>query len=71
MIKVHRKYGKSTVADVPSGTEVDGLADTGAQICTAGTDLLVTMGIEVDFLVPTRMGVKGVASSKVSVLGAL
>ena len=71
LIKVHRNYGKSTVADVPSGTEVDGLADTGAQICTAGTDLLVTMGIEVDFLVPTRMGVKGVASSKVSVLGAL
>ena len=71
LISVHKSYGKSITKGSTKDADVSGLADTGAQICTAGTDFLVTMGIEVDVLIPTSMGVKGVASSKVSVLGAL
>ena len=68
---IHINYGKTLTRNTSKDADVDGLADTGAQICTAGADFLTAMGIDVDFLVPTRMGVKGVASSKVTILGAL
>ena len=56
---------------MPKDAEVDGLANTGAQICTAGEYFLIAMGIDVDFLLSTRMGVKGDASSKVTISGAI
>ena len=71
MITAHINYGRKCTPETSEGAEVSGLADTGAQICTAGTDFLVTMGIDLNFLIPTRMSVKGVCQSKVSVLGAL
>ena len=71
LVNVHKNYGRTITDDKVKNTQVSGLADTGAQICTAGTDFLVTMGIDITFLVPTRMGVRGVCQSKVSVLGAL
>ena len=51
--------------------DISSLADTGAQICTAGSDLLSTLKIDKDFLVSTGMSVTGITNSPVTVLGAL
>ena len=50
---------------------MEGLADTGAQICTAGVDLMESLGINKSYLIPTTMKVKGVTHSAMSILGAI
>ena len=73
LVTIHASYGKvvpQTDQEKPSHV-VDGLADTGAQVCTAGSDLLTVFNVSEDDLVPTILGVKGVTHSPVTVLGAL
>ena len=47
------------------------LADTGAMVCTAGLDILGTMGIQKDMLAKTRMVLRGVKRSRLTVVGAV
>ena len=73
LVDVHASYGKNVphLEKYEKLREVSGLADTGAQVCTAGSDLLTLLGITEEHLVRTVMGVKGVTQSPVTVLGAL
>lgn len=69
----HANYGRNISypeGEAPSH-DISGLADTGAQVCTAGSDLLTILGIGQESLIPTIMGVKGVSRSPVEILGAL
>ena len=56
---------------VDSTISCECLADTGAQVCTAGKGLLESFGINKSHLVPTTMKVKGVTHSSMTVVGAL
>ena len=70
LVSVHASFDRRL--PVAGGTfQSKGLADTGAQICTAGLGFLQSFGIDVSFLVPTRMGVKGMTHTHVTILGAL
>ena len=46
------------------------LADTGAQVCTAGPEFLSSLGIQESFLITTNMSVRGVTHSAVTLMGA-
>ena len=48
-----------------------GLADMGAMVFTAGLDTVRAMGLQVDMLAKTRMVVRGVKGSNLTVLGAV
>ena len=72
LLEVHARYGKLLQGKKrPRPIDTPGLADTGAQICTGGSDLLSALGIDASFLVLTGMSVSGIGSSRVHVLGAL
>ena len=47
------------------------LADTGAQICTAGINLMSALGIDETYLLPTSMKIKGVTTTAMSVLATM
>ena len=55
----------------PRPAEEDGLADTGAQVCTGGPDLLTDLRVNENILIPTKLEVKGITHSRVTMLGAL
>ena len=44
---------------LPASIQMEGLVNTGAQICTAGVDLMESLGINKSYLIPTTMKVKG------------
>ena len=73
--ELHARYGKllSSSRRKKAGREpkTSGLADTGAQICTAGNGLLVLLGIDESSLLLTGMSVSGLSNSRVNVLGTL
>ncbi len=73
LVEVHAKFGKdlTELVALPPRRRGKGLADTGAQVCTAGPTFLATFNIDVSFLVPTKMGVKGMTQAQVTILGAL
>ena len=48
-----------------------GLADTGAMVCTAGLDTIKALGLQVNMLARTRLVVRGVKRSRLTVLGAV
>ena len=70
IVENHVMYGR-TLKKKPSQTSKDGLADTGAQVCTAGPELLTSLRIDVSFLIPTQLEVKGITHLPVTMLGAL
>ena len=47
------------------------LKDTGAMVCLAGVNTIKEMGLQVCMLAKTRVGVKWVKGSRLTVLGAL
>ena len=77
MVEVHTYFGK----EIPRGdycgnqqlsaSNVGGLADTGAQVCTGGPDLLKKLDMDESLLVTTNMSVKGMSQSTVNLMGAL
>ncbi len=69
-IGTHAVYGRRSQG-VKKSTTADGLADTGAQVCTAGPGLLSHFHIDQDYLIPTRLEVKGIANFPVTMMGAL
>ena len=77
MVEVHNYFGKimpdsNSCGDSSlSASNVDGLADTGAQVCTGGPDLLEKLGMAESFLITTNMAVKGMSQSTVTLMGAL
>ena len=72
LVDDHRKFGKTLSRKRDKITcKLEGLADTGAQICTAGSNLLTMLGLDETFLVPTTMEVKGITHCPVTMLGAL
>ena len=66
----HVLYGR-TLKRRPKEAKEDGLADTGAQVCTGGPDLLTNLHVEKSILIPTKLEVKGITHSPVTMLGAL
>ena len=66
----HVLYGHS-LTKKPKKTSKDGLADTGAQVCTAGPDLLTSLHIDREILIPTKLEVKGITHLPITMLGAL
>ncbi len=70
LVEIHAKFEKHLEIEAGSFSG-EGLADTGAQICTAGPAFLKSFNIDVSFLVPTRLGVKGMTHTRVTMLGAL
>ncbi len=75
MIAIHAQFE----VDVPEECEdaslfssggVEALADTGAQVCTAGPDLLQVLGMDESLLITTNMSVRGLTQSSVTLLGA-
>ena len=70
IVENHAMYGRSPKRK-PKSAEEDGLADTGAQVCTGGPDLLSDLHVDVDVLIPTKLEVKGITHSPVTMLGAL
>ena len=48
-----------------------GLADTGSMVCTAGLDTIKALGLQVNMLARTRLVVRGVKRSRLTVLGAV
>ena len=48
-----------------------GMADTGAQVCTAGLSTIEAMGLQVNMLAKTRLVVRGVKGSRLTVLEAV
>ena len=76
LVNVHARYekflnGERSRKVNKNMANTDGLADTGAQICTGGSDLLSALEIDVSFLVLTGMSVSGITNSKATILGAL
>ncbi len=73
LVTNHAAYGRY-LQDGERGTKTvkaDGLADTGAQVCTAGPNLLSQFHVSLSFLIPTRLEVKGITHFPVTMLGAL
>ena len=48
-----------------------GLADTGAQVCTAGPGTMQALGLNSSMLARTKLKVRGVKRTELSVLGAV
>ena len=76
LLEVHARYKKllnrkRRKRTNQNTTDASGLADTGAQICTGGSNSLSALNIDVSFLVLTGMSVSGITISRVNVLGAL
>ena len=72
LVGVHARYGKLLSGKRHNkAINTSGLADTGAQICTGGSELLSALNIDASFLVLTGMSVSGLGDSRVNVLGAL
>ncbi len=74
LIANHAIYGRYTTQDdvrQKKKVKTSGLADTGAQVCTAGPNLLSQFHIDLNFLIPTRLEVKGITHFPVTMLGAL
>ena len=67
----HLFHGKQLCQGKRRRVITSGLADTGAQVCTAGPGLLSYFHIDEEFLVPTKLVVKGIAHFPVTILGAL
>ena len=77
LVDIHRRFD----IDIPqsdgcteksfSSRGIDALADTGAQVCTAGPDLLQSLGTTESVLITTNMTVKGLSQSSVTLLGAV
>merc|ERR1719508_617764 len=48
-----------------------GLADTGAQVCTAGPGTMEALGLSISMLAKTKLKVRGVKRTELTVLGAV
>ena len=70
IVENHVMYGRKPERR-PKPAEEDGLADTGAQVCTGGPDLLTDLHVDENILIPTKLEVKGITHSPVTMLGAL
>ncbi len=70
LVANHAIYGRRLERKT-KGVKASGLADTGAQVCTAGPNLLSNFDVDQSFLVPTRLEVKGITHFPVTMLGAI
>ncbi len=71
LVANHTIHGKELQHKRKRRVVTSGLADTGAQVCTAGPGLLSYFHVDEDFLIPTKLIVKGIAHFPVTILGAL
>ena len=51
--------------------ELTAIADTGAQTCTSGRDILLKLGCSEKYLLKTHHRIKGITNSRLSILGIL
>ena len=66
----HASFG-STLAAAPQTATLHAIADTGAQTCAAGADLLDALGLSLGDLVPTSHRIKGVTKTYLDIHGVL
>ena len=71
LVQNHLTYGRTLPLRKKRRVKAEGLADTGAQVCTSGPRLLSCFGIDENFLIPTKLQVKGITHSPVTMMGAL
>ena len=73
IVPFHSLYGRHLPDEMrrPKSVKTEGLADTGAQVCTAGPNLLSRFNVDPSFLIPTKLEVKGITHYPVTMLGAL
>ena len=71
--RAHQKVAafKMPKSPIPPYVKVGAIADTGAQTCTAGTDILNIINGAERWLLKTKHRIKGVNNSGLSVKGAL
>ena len=71
LVEHHVIYGRILRNRKKRCVKAEGLADTGAQVCTAGPSLLSYFHIDESFLIPTKLEVKGISHFSVTMMGAL
>ena len=70
----HKKLGvdwKGSRVGSYDPKELDGIADTGCQTCTGGTDILRDLKCPSTYLIPTSHRIMGINASKLGLVGAL
>jgi len=72
LTNVHEMYHEFNKDHISNKTvQVEALADTGCQTCTAGTDLLKQLKIDASVLVPSCHRIVGITDTSLDLLGAL
>ena len=68
--KMH-KWWTSKASVKYTEKEIMSLADTGAQTCTSGKEILTALNCPKNYLIKTRHRIKGITDSRLHILGAL
>ena len=69
--EAHQKYGTPINTPAKKYHDVEALADTGCQTCTAGMNLLTHMKIPPAYLIPTKHRITGITDTSLKIIGAL
>ena len=67
----HKKFGKTWNNRFPSTNDVEAIADSGCQTCTAGVDFLHQIKCPPSYLVSTRHRIVGITNSPLGIIGSL
>ena len=74
MHDAHRSFGKHLKGSrkgAYGSTEIDALADTGCQTCTAGEEFLDMLNCPRDYILPTRHKIVGITNDQLGIIGAV
>ena len=70
----HESFGRrwrGSRKGINDAVAVKGLADTGCQTCTAGEDILATLGCPQEYLIPTKHRIIGITCSDLGIIGSV
>ena len=71
----HQDFNKdipvSMLGTITNGSSINAYADTGAQTCASGPDILRILNIDEKYLIPTSHKIVGVTQSRMDIMGVL
>ena len=69
--ETHAAFHHPVITKAPQEVSVNAIADTGAQTCACGLDVLNKIGVSENDLIPTNHRINGVTSSSMDIAGVL
>ena len=72
MHRAHTSFGRNWHGrTVPRATVIVACADTGAQTCSSGPEILALLNCPEQYLIPTSHKIRGITNSHLELMGAL